>query len=120
MKDWKLITLVLLFLIVIGVLQSILYSPLTPKAAAIAHFKINPKLLAKVKTDVSFSAAVGANLTETDIEKKYGRLELVTLLDSTIIRGAVIEQGEDFIRIETSSGIQKIQTDKIDTVEIIR
>lgn len=117
MKDWKLIIIVLLFLLVGSIYQSILYSPLTPKAAAISHFKINPKIIGITKTVIN---SAPTTLTESDIEAKYGRLELVQLKDSTIYRGAVIEQGEDFIKIETSSGILKIQINTIDTVEIIR
>jgi hypothetical protein len=116
MKNKKTIILVILFLLITGYLQDTLYSPLTPKAAAIAHFKINPKMIPK-----SQQVATSQNLlTETEIKEKHGRLELVRLTDDTILRGVVIEQGEGYIRVETSSGIRKISTDQVDTVEIIR
>lgn len=114
MKDKKLFILILLILMVVGYIQSILYSPLTPKAAAIAHFKIDPKLIPKPKPGAA------SPLTETEIKEKHGRLELIRLNDSTNIRGVVIEQGEGYIRVETPAGIRKFSTDQIDTVEILR
>lgn len=116
MKNKKTIILVILFLLIMGYLQDMLYSPLTPKAAAIAHFKINSKMIPK-----SQQAAASQNLlSETEIKEKHGRLELIRLTDDTTLRGVVIEQGDSYIRIETSSGIRKIYTDQVDTVEIIR
>jgi hypothetical protein len=59
-------------------------------------------------------------LTEDQIKEKHGRLELIRFINNSSIRGVVIEQGENFIKVETSSGVRKIFTDQIDTVEIIR
>lgn len=108
-----LIILILLFLS--GYIQGFLFSPLTPKASAIAHFKINPKMIPKVKTIQG-----EAPLTEAQIREKHGRLELIRLINDSSLRGVVIEQGEDFIKVETSSGVKKIFTNQVDTVEIIR
>jgi len=109
------ILIILLFLILSGYIQGFLFSPLTPKASAIAHFKINPKMIPKTKT-----AQGETPLTEDQIKEKHGRLELIRFINNSSIRGVVIEQGEDFIKVETSSGVRKIFTDQIDTVEIIR
>lgn len=109
--------LIFILLIAFGYSQDLLYSPLTPKAAAIAHFKLDMKALSKKNQTVATSSNL---LTEDEIKAKHGRLELVRLLDNSFLRGVVIEQGEDFIRVETSSGIKKIMTENVDTVEIIR
>ncbi|HMV45032.1 MAG TPA: hypothetical protein PK079_10995 [Leptospiraceae bacterium] len=124
--------LLLLLLLVFTYWQDLLYSPLTPKASAIAHFKISPKLLAKQppKNQSPYSSSASGpseakdtpvqNLTEEEIRAKHGRLELVRLIDNSFLKGVVIEQGTDFIRVETNSGIKKIMTENVDTVEIIR
>ena len=113
MKNKKIILLSILFLLIAGYLQNNLYSPLTPKASAIAHFKINSKMIPKSKEN-------SATLSESEIKDKHGRLELIRLTNDSFLRGVVIEQGNDYIRVETSSGIRKISTDQVDTVEIIR
>lgn len=113
MKNKKIILLVILFLFIAGYLQINLYSPLTPKASAIAHFKINSKMIPKPKEN-------STPLSESEIKEKHGRLELIRLTNDSFLRGVVIEQGNDYIRVETSSGIRKISTDQVDTVEIIQ
>ncbi len=113
MKNKKTIILVILFLLITGYLQDSLYSPLTPKASAIAHFKINSKMIPKPKSMPE------TPLNEAEIKEKHGRIELIRLNDDTFLRGVVIEQGEGYIRVETTSGIRKISTDQVDTVEII-
>lgn len=121
MKNRKnlLLVLLLLLLVLVGYIQGSLYSPLTPKAAAITHFKINPKLLPH-KEVVSDERKSPANLTESEIKEKHGRLELIRLIDNSLLRGVVIEQGADYIKVEMTSGIKTIPVDQVDTVEIVR
>jgi hypothetical protein len=110
---------ILLLFLLTGLSASQFYylSPMVPKTEP----KEKPVLFTKKvenKPKVE-TITLAEAISEEELKVHYGRLEEISLIDGTRIRGVVIEQTKEFLKIETPKKTFTIPKANIDTVEMI-